>query len=102
MDHNLAIDIVHVQTAYHVAFFFPVLIGLFQKKIPPPPPNNGWQAQNSCRRRGGGGGGLMAQEMQAGGGSQPKNFSSGLTLNFNLDRYTFFNHLKKNLQLEIL
>ena len=32
-------------------------------------------------------GGLIAQEIRAGGGSEAKNSSSGVTFNFNLDRY---------------
>ena len=32
------------------------------------------------------GGGLIAQEIRAGGGSEMKNSSSGVTINFNLDR----------------
>ena len=42
------------------------------EKIHPPSPR---------RRRGG----LIAQEIQVGGGSEPKNSSSGVTFNFNLD-----------------
>ena len=72
-------------------FSFLVSLGYSRKTYPPPPPTDGKLGILA----GGGEGGLMVQEMQAGGGSQPKNSPSGLTLNFNLDRYTFFNHLKK-------
>ena len=40
----------------------------------------------------------MAQEIQVGRGSEPKNSSSGVTFNFNFDRYilTTYSCVKKN------